>query len=252
MSRRCLVAGNWKMNASKSMVQILLSELIKCTEASTKKEILVCPPFPYLDQAAALLADSAILLGAQDVSTRESGAFTGQVSAAMLKDLGCRYVIVGHSECRQYRQDTDQVVADKFYQAKKLEMRPILCVGETQAQREAGETETVLAAQLQAILTRNADAFHDAVIAYEPIWAIGTGLTASPEQAQQAHQFIRGIVAEKNATIASRLQILYGGSLKPENAERLFALPDVDGGLIGGAALTAKDFLSICESAEVA
>ncbi len=251
MNRRRLVAGNWKMNASKSMVETLLSELVRQSSASTKKEVLVCPPFPYLDQAAALLAGSSILLGAQDVSTREAGAFTGQVSAGMLRDVGCQYVIVGHSECRQFMKDTDQVVADKFYQAKKLFLRPILCVGETQSQREAGETEQVLAAQIEAVLARDVDAFSAAVIAYEPVWAIGTGLSASPEQAQQAHQFIRSIVAEKNANIASRLQILYGGSLKPENAERLFALPDVDGGLIGGAALTARDFLSICDAAEV-
>lgn len=253
MSRRRLVAGNWKMNGSRSMTETLLSELISGTSSSFGTDILICPSFPYLDQAAAALAGSSISLGAQDVSRGESGAFTGQVSAAMLVDLGCEYVLVGHSECRQFFHDTDLIVADKFYQAKKLGLKPVLCVGETKSQRESGQTEQVLASQIQAILAREgADAFTAAVIAYEPVWAIGTGLTATPTQAQQAHQFIRSIVAEKNANIASQLQILYGGSMKPENAATLFALPDVDGGLIGGASLSARDFLSICDSAKVA
>ena len=210
----------------------------------------VCPPFPYLPQAAKVLAGSAIRWGAQNLSEHEAGAYTGEVSGAMLRDFGCRYVIVGHSERRALYGEDDGRVAAKFEAARRAGLTPILCIGETLAQREAGQTEAVLARQLQAVLDRaGVKAFADAALAYEPVWAIGTGKTATPEQAQSAHAFLRGMVRRHDDALGGRLTMLYGGSVKAANAGELFAMPDVDGGLIGGASLVASDFIAICKAA---
>jgi triosephosphate isomerase len=210
----------------------------------------VCPPFPYLHQVATALAGSSIQWGAQNLSEHDAGAYTGEVSGAMLKDFGCRYAIVGHSERRTLYAEDDRRVAAKFDAAQRAGLTPILCVGETLQQREAGDTETVLARQMQAVLAQaGVKAFANAVLAYEPVWAIGTGKTATPEQAQSAHAFLRGLVRKQDAGLAEGLTILYGGSVKAGNAVELFALPDVDGGLIGGASLVAEDFIAICEAA---
>ncbi len=249
--RQPLVAGNWKMNGSKADAAALINGINAEMNKITKTEVAVCVPFPYLYLAEQLLADTSIRYGAQDVSREDSGAFTGQVSAAMLLDFGCHYAIVGHSERRMFNAESDVIVARKFMQAKKLGLTPIFCVGESLEEREGGQTETVVARQLDALLELGGiDALANGVIAYEPVWAIGTGVTATPEQAQEVHAFLRHRVAANSAEVATGLRILYGGSMKPSNAQELIRQPDIDGGLIGGAALKASDFLAICHASE--
>ena len=210
----------------------------------------VCVPFPYLAQAQSALTGTPVAWGAQNMSEQVQGAFTGEVSAAMLQDFSCRYVLVGHSERRAIYGESDALVAEKFAAALAAGLHPVLCVGETLAQREAGETMQVVSAQIDAVLKRvGVAAFSDAVVAYEPVWAIGTGRTASSEQAQEVHAAIRAQIASADANVAAGLQILYGGSVKPANAVELFGMPDIDGGLIGGASLVATDFLAICRAA---
>lgn len=210
----------------------------------------VCVPFPYLQQAHAALAGTEIALGAQNVSEHDAGAYTGEVAGAMLRDFGCRYVIVGHSERRTHYAERDAQVAAKFQAAQRAGLIPILCVGETLAERDNAETDAVVGRQLGAVLdAAGVQSLRDAVVAYEPVWAIGTGRTATPTQAQTVHEFLRAAVARQDADIAARLTILYGGSVKPANAAELFAMADVDGGLIGGASLVAEDFASICKAA---
>ena len=246
--RRPLVAGNWKMHGSRAMAGELVAALAADLPAGV--DVAVLPPFPYLDAIIAAHPGSALAFGAQDLSEHAQGAYTGEVSGAMLHDIGCRYVLVGHSERRQYHAESDARVAAKFVAAQAAGLVPILCVGETLAEREAEATEAVIGRQLDAVIERaGMDSFASAVVAYEPVWAIGTGRTASPEQAQAVHAFIRGKFSERDATIASSLRLLYGGSVKPANAAELFGRPDVDGGLIGGASLVAADFRAICAAA---
>ncbi len=245
-----LVAGNWKMHGSLAANQRLLEALRAGLRAEQNASYAVCAPFPYLQQVSGALAGSAIHWGAQDLSEHDAGAYTGEVSGAMLKEFGCRYVIVGHSERRTLYGDDDRRVAAKFNAAQRAGLTPILCVGETLQQRESGDTEAVLARQLQAVLSQSGvRAFASATVAYEPVWAIGTGKTATPEQAQAAHAFLRGLVRKQDDEVARKLAILYGGSVKPANAAELFVKPDVDGGLIGGASLVAEDFIAICQAA---
>ncbi len=248
--RRRLVAGNWKMHGSRAETAQLLDELIQQQSAALAAEVAVCPPFVYLPDAARRLKESNIALGGQNVSAEPVGAFTGEVSAAMLKDVGCRYVIVGHSERRALFHEDDKLVARKFMVVQSQKLTPILCVGETLEQRERGETEAVIARQLDAVVAvAGIAAFATAVIAYEPVWAIGTGKNATPDQAQAVHAFIRGRIAARDAKIAADLRILYGGSVKAANAAELFEMPDVDGGLVGGASLRGDEFGKICAAA---
>lgn len=251
--RRPMVAGNWKMHGDAARNATLLDGLLAAPAlgGDAAAEVLVCPPLCYLESVAARLAGSAIALGAQDVAAVQGeGAHTGEVSAAMLADVGCRYVLVGHSERRALYADSDAVVAAKFVAAQAAGLVPVLCVGESLDEREAGQTEAVLDRQLDAVLaTAGIAAMARALVAYEPVWAIGTGRTATPEIAQAAHAHLRSRLAEHDATIAGSVRILYGGSVKPANAATLFAQPDVDGGLIGGASLDAADFRAICEAA---
>jgi len=249
--RKTLVAGNWKMNGGTAANEDLCDRIASGLSASDALELLVCPPFPYLEAVGKKLAGSAVKLGAQNVSQHVSGAYTGEVSAGMLKDLGCEYVIVGHSERRAMMGESSEIVAEKFAAALRNELTPILCVGETLEERTAGRMKAVIASQLEPVLDGPAgiEALASAVIAYEPVWAIGTGRTASPEQAQDVHQYIRNILAERDVDISSRVQILYGGSVKGDNAAGLFAMPDIDGGLIGGASLNAAEFLAIARAA---
>ena len=247
--RKKLVAGNWKMHGSLQQNALLL-ERLKAGMSGVQCDVAVCVPHPYLAQAQSLLADSRVLWGAQSVSEHVSGAFTGEVSASMLRDFGCRYVLVGHSERRSLFGETDAVVAAKFVAAQKEGLIPVLCLGETLAERESGRTMGVVARQMSAVIDQaGVAALASAVVAYEPVWAIGTGVTASPAQAQEVHAAIRAQVAELDSGLAGGLKILYGGSVKPQNAVELFAQPDIDGGLIGGAALIADDFLAICQAA---
>ena len=248
--RDFLVAGNWKMNGSSAANAELVAGIVAGVPDGGGFSLLVCPPFPYLASIAAQAEGSAVKVGAQNVSEHEKGAFTGEVASGMLSDLGCDYVIVGHSERRALYGETSAQVAAKFQAAQAAGVTPILCVGETLAEREAGTTEAVIDEQLDAVLsTAGVNAFADAVIAYEPVWAIGTGMTATPEQAQEVHAHIRGRLAEQSAEIAAGVQILYGGSMKGENAAGLLTQPDIDGGLIGGASLKAEDFLAIAKAA---
>jgi triosephosphate isomerase len=242
MARTRLVAGNWKMHGSRAFNRALVDALLKSIEGVQGVECAVCVPFPYLGQVAEQLAGTPIAWGAQNVSEHAQGAYTGEVSAAMLAEFGCRYVLVGHSERRQLHGESDAQVAAKFAAAQAAGITPILCVGETLDERDAGNTEAVVARQLNAILKRTA--FENAVLAYEPVWAIGTGRNATPEQAQAVHAFLRKKVPVETL-------VLYGGSVKPQNAPAIFAMPDVDGGLIGGASLVARDFLAIVEAASV-
>ncbi|MDE2049585.1 MAG: triose-phosphate isomerase [Gammaproteobacteria bacterium] len=252
--RRPIVAGNWKMHGTRSENARLIEEITSRYPAvdggEGAAECIVCPPYVYLQDVGRLLRDSAVSLGAQDVCADAQGAFTGEVSATMLKDVGCHYVIVGHSERRLLYRESDQLVARKFGAAQGKALVPILCVGEQLADRETGRTREVVARQLDAVLELcGAEALASAVIAYEPVWAIGTGRNASPEQAQEVHAFIRDRIAARDATIAGVTRILYGGSVKASNAAELFAMPDVDGGLIGGASLKADEFLAILAAA---
>jgi len=246
--RRKLVAGNWKMHGSLSENEALLTGLL-AGMADAKTDMAVCVPFPYLAQVQAKLKGSSIGFGAQNMSQHAKGAFTGEVSASMLKDFGCKYVIVGHSERRALYGETDAIVAEKYAAAQAAGLIPILCVGETLEERESGVTESVVARQIEAVIAKSGVAsLAAAVIAYEPVWAIGTGKTASPEQAQAVHAFIRGMIRGLDAAVADGLIIQYGGSMKAANAAELLAQPDIDGGLIGGAALVAEEFLAICRA----
>jgi triosephosphate isomerase (TIM) len=249
--RQPLVAGNWKMNGSKASAEALLAGIKEGMPGITKAEVLVCPPFPYLAQAVSVLAGSGAGVGAQNACTEAAGAYTGEVSAAMVKDIGCSYVILGHSERRQYYSETDAVIAKKYAQALAAGLTPILCVGETLAERERGETEAVVGRHLDGVMeTAGVEAIARGVVAYEPVWAIGTGVTATPEQAQEVHAFLRRRIAAKSAEVAAGVRILYGGSMKPDNALELMCQTDIDGGLIGGASLKASDFLAICQAGE--
>ena len=249
--RQPLIAGNWKMNGSLASTRALLNAV--CVEAQTVAEtveVALLPPFVYLPEAAARLADSPVRWGAQNVSEQQSGAYTGEVSAAMLTDFGCHYVLVGHSERRALYGETDALVAAKFAAAQTQNLQPILCVGETLDERDQDQTLTVVDRQLNAVLQHSGVAsLQQAVIAYEPVWAIGTGRTATPEQAQEVHAHIRSIIAQHDATIADSIRILYGGSVKGSNASTLLAMTDIDGGLVGGASLDANDFSAIIQAA---
>ena len=242
------MAGNWKMNASKESVnKLILGILSGMSEVSS--EVVICAPFPYLSQVEALITHSQVKLGAQNLNANPAGAFTGEVSANMIKDFGARYVIVGHSERRSLYRETSSLVAEKVKAALDNDLTPLLCVGESLEQREAGETETVVAEQINAVIELvGIGAFRNIIIAYEPVWAIGTGKTASPEQAQAVHLFIRSLLGESNESIAQGTPILYGGSMNAGNANELISCADIDGGLIGGAALKAEDFLQICKA----
>ena len=248
--RTKLVAGNWKLNGSRNVNQRLVSGILAGAGEATGAEILLCPPYVYLPQVDAQCADSAVMLGAQDVAAQAEGAFTGEVSATMLKEAGCSHVIVGHSERRSLFGNTDEVVAAKFKAAHEQGLTPILCVGESLEERESGITMEIINRQVNAVLdAAGSGPFAASIIAYEPVWAIGTGLTATPEQAQEVHAHIRSVIAAADAEIAVGLRILYGGSVKGANAAELFAMEDIDGGLIGGASLDADEFLSICRAA---
>lgn len=248
--RQKLVAGNWKMHGGLKSNLSLLQDIVAGAPALQGVAIAVCVPFPYLAQAQTVLSGSSVFWGAQNLSEQMQGAFTGEVSGSMLQDFACRYVLVGHSERRAIYGESDTLVAEKFAAALACGLRPVLCVGETLAQRELGKTVEVVSGQVGAVLARvGVKAFTAAVVAYEPVWAIGTGLTATSDQAQEVHAAIRAQIAREDSTVAEGLQILYGGSVKPSNAAELFAMPDIDGGLIGGASLVAADFLAICRAA---
>ncbi|OAH99916.1 MULTISPECIES: triose-phosphate isomerase [Methylomonas] len=246
--RRSLIMGNWKMNGSLEDGQKLAQALADGL-GNVQQEVAVCVPFVYLSDIRSVLAASPIALGAQNVADQASGAYTGEVSAAMLSEVGCKYALVGHSERRSYYGDTNESVAKRFCQALSKGVVPVLCVGETLEEREQDRTFQVVDEQLDAVIAAaGIEAFETAVIAYEPVWAIGTGKVATDEQAQEVHKYIRQRIADRNPVIAEKVQILYGGSVKPDNAKGLFAMPDIDGGLVGGASLDAKGFLQICHS----
>jgi len=248
--RTKLVAGNWKLNGAREANQALISGVLNGAAGLDACEIMVCPPYVYLAEIKQQLKGNVILLGAQDVASESSGAFTGEVAASMLSEVGCTHVIIGHSERRALYGETDAVVASKFLAAHAGGLTPVLCVGETLEERESGVTMEVIERQVSAVIkAAGVEPFANSIIAYEPVWAIGTGLTASPEQAQEVHARVRAIIADSNAKIAADLRILYGGSVKGANAPELFAQKDIDGGLIGGASLDADEFLSICKAA---
>lgn len=250
MSRKLLVAGNWKLNGSVEMTRNLIRQIIDGLPANKAFDVAVFPSFAYL-QTACEVAKGELKTGSQTVSEYSKGAYTGEVSASMLKDIGCQMVLVGHSERRTLFAESNQDVAAKFQACLQGGLTPVLCCGETLEQREAGVTESVIREQISAVIDAvGVSGFQNAVIAYEPVWAIGTGKTASKEQAQEVHEFIRSLLSQNDAKMASLVPILYGGSVKGENAKDLFSMPDIDGGLIGGASLTAEDFLAICEKAD--
>jgi triosephosphate isomerase len=243
------VIGNWKLNGSLVSNEALLQALIRGIPRQNPVACAVCVPYPYLPQVQGLLEGSGIGWGSQDVSRFDKGAYTGEVSGTMLREFGCRYALVGHSERRTVFGERDDVVVGKYAAAKLAGLTPVLCVGETLAEREKGETEAVLARQVDALLAQGAAELEGGIIAYEPVWAIGTGRTATSEQAQQAHAFIRARVAARDGAAAAKLPILYGGSVKASNAKELFAMPDVDGGLVGGASLVSEEFVAIWQAA---
>ncbi len=245
--RRKLVVGNWKMNGTRAANAALLASL-KAAMAPAACDVAVCPPAPYLGEVAALLLGSAIHWGAQDCSSHAPGAFTGEVAASMLAEFGCSFVIVGHSERRALHAESDELVAQKAEQALASGLVPIICVGETLAEREAGATDAVVARQLAAVLDRLGERIAGCVVAYEPVWAIGTGKTASPDEAQSVHALLREALRSRTPG-GGAVRLLYGGSVKADNAAQLFAQPDIDGGLIGGASLKAADFIAICQAA---
>ena len=248
--RTPLVAGNWKMNGDQAMTEQLCKGIVDGLVGSTNVDVLLCPPYTLIGLASTLTIDSSIEVGAQDMDINQNGAFTGQISASMLQDSGCSHVILGHSERRAIYGESDELVAEKVKVAIENGLTAILCVGETQSERETGVTEEVVSRQIKAVMDLIGIAsFENIVIAYEPVWAIGTGLTASPEQAQEVHKHIRSLLSAEDKAIAEQCRILYGGSMKPGNAAELIAKPDIDGGLIGGAALKAEDFLGICNAA---
>lgn len=248
--RTAIVAGNWKMNGNSESINELMGALVDNLQGLDAVETLVCPPAVYLSQVKGLIGNASVALGAQNASQFESGAYTGENSPSMLVDLGCQYVILGHSERRAIFGEKDAGIAAKFEAAIEAGLTPILCVGETLEERESGNTMNVVGGQLKTVLDAcGVESFAKAVIAYEPVWAIGTGKTATPAQAQEVHQAVRGIVAEYNAEVAAGVRILYGGSVNAANAAELFANADVDGGLVGGASLKANDFIAICRAA---
>ena len=246
--RKTIVAGNWKMNASKESVNTLIEGILSgMNEASS--EVIVCAPFPYLSQVESLIQGSSLMLGAQNLNVNTAGAYTGEVSADMIKDFGAQHVIVGHSERRSLYAETNAIVAEKTKAAIDAGLTPLLCVGETLEDRESGNTEAIVEEQINAVIDLiGIESFDQVIIAYEPVWAIGSGLTATPEQAQAVHLFIRNLLADSSEKIAQRTPILYGGSMNAGNAADLISCSDIDGGLIGGAALKAEDFLQICKA----
>jgi len=248
--RRNLIAGNWKMNGSRRSVRALLRSLVEGVGAGRSNlDIVVCPPALFVPMTEQLISGSRLMLGAQNVASESSGAFTGEIAPEMFKEFSVNYVITGHSERRMLFGESDEVISRKFAALLNASLVPILCVGETLAQRDSGEAERVVAAQLEAVLADNTIAsFASAVIAYEPVWAIGTGRTASPEQAQDMHRHIRSVLAARDEIIAAQIQIIYGGSVNAANAEQLLSQPDIDGGLVGGASLNAEEFIAICNS----
>jgi len=246
--RQSLIMGNWKMNTSREE-GVQLAKALAEGLGKVSQEVAVCVPFVYISDIRNALSGSSIAVGAQNVADKASGAYTGEVSAAMLADCGVKYALVGHSERRSYYGDTNESVAARFCQAQEKGVIPVLCVGETLDEREQDRTFQVVDEQLDAVINAaGIDALEKAVIAYEPVWAIGTGKTATDDQAQEVHKYIRERIAERSASVAEKVQILYGGSVKPDNAKALFAMPDIDGGLVGGASLDAKGFLEICHS----
>ena len=246
--RQTIVAGNWKMNASKEAVNTLVMGILSGM-ADVNSKVIICVPSPYLSQAEALTIHSQLHVGAQDLNVNASGAFTGEVSADMIKEFGAEYVIVGHSERRSLYGETDEIVAEKVQVALDNGLTPLFCIGELLEERESGNTETVVARQIKAVIDRvGIEAFKNIIVAYEPVWAIGTGVTATPQQAQDTHAFIRRLLAEHDSDIAQTTPILYGGSMNPVNAEELIGCEDIDGGLIGGASLKSDDFLHICKA----
>lgn len=246
--RQSLVVGNWKMNGTRASAESLTKGIIAGL-GSNGAELAICVPYVYLAEVSELVKGTGLALGSQNVADKASGAYTGEISAAMLNEMGCKYAIVGHSERRTYYGDTNESVAERFSQAQAQGIIPILCVGETLEQRESEQTIAVINEQLDAVIAlAGIAAFNTAVIAYEPVWAIGTGKTATDEQAQDVHRHIRQYIAAKDPVIAEKIQILYGGSAKPDNAKGLFAMPDIDGGLIGGASLEAESFLKVYHS----
>jgi triosephosphate isomerase len=247
--RQPLVAGNWKMNGSRVSAAALVDGLKAGMNDISSVGVAICVPYVFLADVQTLIEGTDIILGAEDCATETSGAYTGEIAAAMLPDFGCTHVIVGHSERRALYGETDEIVATKYAKVQEAGMTPIFCVGETLAEREQGITEEVVGRQMDAVINASGvGSLANAVIAYEPVWAIGTGMTASPEQAQQVHAFIRGKIAALDSDIAAGVKILYGGSMKPGNAVELIGQTDVDGGLIGGASLNADDFLAICKA----
>ena len=245
--RKSLIAGNWKLNGSLAKNQALVESILAGLD-SVNADILLCPPDVYLQQVVALAGDE-ISIGAQDAAEQSSGAYTGETSAAMLADLSVTFVLLGHSERRSLFGDSEERVASKFVQAIDAGLVPVLCLGESLAERESNQTEAVVARQLNAVMSTSPSVdWSNVVLAYEPVWAIGTGVTATPQQAQEVHQFIRKLLQEKLGAVAEQVRILYGGSVKPNNAVELFSQADIDGGLIGGASLKATDFLAIAKS----
>ncbi|WP_221077125.1 triose-phosphate isomerase [Agarivorans aestuarii] len=248
--RTPLVMGNWKLNGTKDSVTALVNGLIEPAKAATNVQTAICPPVVFLGQVEALVGDAPIAYGAQDASVNTSGAFTGENSPVMLKEFGCTYNLVGHSERRQYHNETDAVVAAKFKAIQENQLVPVLCIGETLEENEAGKTEAVVETQLKAVIDLcGVEALENAVIAYEPVWAIGTGKSATSEQAQAIHAHIRGWLAAQSATVAEKVQILYGGSVKAATAKELFSQADIDGALVGGASLMAEEFGAIITAA---
>ena len=248
--RTKLIAGNWKMHGSKPEIRSLISGILARLDPARSAEVMVLPPFPYIPLVQSLIDNTPVQLGAQDLSAHDAGAYTGDVSGVMLADWDCTHVLVGHSERRGIHGETSEQVAAKFVAAQGAGLQPILCVGEMLEDRKAGRTDKVVGAQISAVIDRaGIGAFSRAVVAYEPVWAIGTGRTATPDQAQEVHAAIRAQLAKEDDTIAGRVRILYGGSVKPDNAAELFACEDIDGGLIGGASLQAESFMSIYQAA---
>ena len=248
--RKPIIAGNWKMNGSRSSIKELLEGVKAGMGGVTSAEVAVCAPSIYLADVSDQLSGSAVAWGGQNLSTEAKGAFTGEISADMLLDFKCEYAIVGHSERRTLYGETDELVAEKFEVARKAGLKPILCIGESLEERESGVTIDVCSRQINAVIAKSGiKALADGVIAYEPIWAIGTGVTATPDQAQETHAAIRKMIAEKDASVAEQVRIQYGGSMNAANAKELLAMEDIDGGLIGGASLKAEDFLAICTAA---
>ena len=248
--RKPMVAGNWKMNGSSESVKELMAGIKNGMGSVGNTEVVVCPPAVYISRVVGAAADTDIKVGSQNVCDEDKGAFTGEISADMLKDIGCEYAIIGHSERRALYGESDELIAKRFAAARRNGIKPIFCIGETLEESEQGITNDVCARQMDAVINlEGVEALADGVIAYEPVWAIGTGKTASPEQAQEVHAFIRGKIAALNADVAEGLRILYGGSMNPGNAAELTAQADIDGGLIGGASLKSEDFLAICKAA---